>query len=156
MIDTPPGYRQPTLRDLLLESVHVEPSRLQEALEREKSSRRPLEDILVEMGAVSEMAILEMKSRILRIPHIDLGSYLIDPVVGRVVPEHIARRHLLVPINKVGVKLTVAMVDPVNVIAIDDIQLMTGMKVKPVLATRSGITAAINQIFGEPEVENYT
>lgn len=100
------------------------------------------------MHLVTEHDIVQILSKQLRIPFIDLSNYLIDPVIAKLVPEHIAKRHMLIPINKVGNKLTVAMVDPLNIIAIDDIQLMSGLMVKPVVATHTDINKALQDAYG--------
>jgi type IV pilus assembly protein PilB len=100
------------------------------------------------MHLVTEQDIVQILSKQLRIPFIDLSNYLIDPVIAKLVPEHIAKRHMLIPINKVGNKLTVAMVDPLNIIAIDDIQLMTALMVKPVVATHTDINKALQDAYG--------
>ena len=123
------------LGDALIHEGLINPEQLQQALALQKKSGKRLGAVLVEMHLVTEQDIVQILSKQLRIPFIDLSNYLIDPVIAKLVPEHIAKRHMLIPINKVGNKLTVAMVDPLNIIAIDDIQLMTGLMVKPVVAT---------------------
>jgi type IV pilus assembly protein PilB len=79
------------------------------------------------MGLVTEKEIVRVLSEQLNVPQIDLSNYLIEPSTVKLIPEHVARRHQLIPINKVGNKLTVAMVDPLNILAIDDVALMTGL-----------------------------
>jgi len=100
------------------------------------------------MRVVTERDITEVLSKQLNVPFIDLSNYIIDPAIAKLVPEHIAQRHQLIPINKVGNKLTVAMVDPLNVLALDDIQLMTGLQVKAVVATPSDVQKALQDTYG--------
>ena len=136
------------LGDALISEGLINEEQLQQALALQKKSGKRLGAVLVEMHLVTEQDIVQILSKQLRIPFIDLSNYLIDPVIAKLVPEHIAKRHMLIPINKVGNKLTVAMVDPLNIIAIDDIQLMTGLMVKPVVATHTDINKALQDAYG--------
>lgn len=136
------------LGDALIHEGLINEEQLQQALALQKKSGKRLGGVLVEMHLVTEQDIVQILSKQLRIPYIDLSNYLIDPVIAKLIPEHIAKRHMLIPINKVGNKLTVAMVDPLNIIAIDDIQLMTGLMVKPVVATQSDINKALQDAYG--------
>jgi len=136
------------LGDALIQEGLINEEQLQQALALQKKSGKRLGAVLVEMHLVTEQDIVQILSKQLRIPFIDLSNYLIDPVIAKLVPEHIAKRHMLIPINKVGNKLTVAMVDPLNIIAIDDIQLMTALMVKPVVATHTDINKALQDAYG--------
>lgn len=136
------------LGDALIQEGLINEEQLQQALALQKKSGKRLGAVLVEMHLVTEQDIVQILSKQLRIPFIDLSNYLIDPVIAKLVPEHIAKRHVLIPINKVGNKLTVAMVDPLNIIAIDDIQLMTALMVKPVVATHTDINKALQDAYG--------
>jgi type IV pilus assembly protein PilB len=136
------------LGDALIQEGLINEEQLQQALSLQKKSGKRLGAVLVEMHLVTEQDIVQILSKQLRIPFIDLSNYLIDPVIAKLVPEHIAKRHMLIPINKVGNKLTVAMVDPLNIIAIDDIQLMTALMVKPVVATHTDINKALQDAYG--------
>lgn len=136
------------LGDALIHEGLINEEQLQQALALQKKSGKRLGAVLVEMHLCTEQDIVQILSKQLRIPFIDLSNYLIDPVIAKLVPEHIAKRHMLIPINKVGNKLTVAMVDPLNIIAIDDIQLMSGLMVKPVVATHTDISKALQDAYG--------
>lgn len=136
------------LGDALIQEGLINGEQLQQALSLQKKSGKRLGGVLVEMHLVTENDIVQILSKQLRIPFIDLSNYLIDPIIAKLIPEHIAKRHMLIPINKVGNKLTVAMVDPLNIIAIDDIQLMTGLMVKPVVATNTDINKALQDAYG--------
>jgi type IV pilus assembly protein PilB len=140
--------RKLRLGDALIQEGLINDEQLQQALALQKKSGKRLGAVLVEMHLVTEQDIVQILSKQLKIPYIDLSNYLIDPVIAKLVPEHIAKRHMLIPINKVGNKLTVAMVDPLNIIAIDDIQLMTGLMVKPVVATQTDINKALQDAYG--------
>ncbi|MCK9224368.1 MAG: type IV-A pilus assembly ATPase PilB [Candidatus Muirbacterium halophilum] len=141
--------------DALLEEGLIDEEQLQKALQIQKKTGKRLGKIFVEMDLVSETDMVEALAKQMKIPYVNLATYLIDPAIARTVPEHIARRYQLIPINKVGNKLTVAMVDPLNILAIDDIQLMTGLSVKPVVATSSDIGTALDNAFGaDSQVSN--
>ena len=136
------------LGDALLQDGLITQEQLQKALELQKSSGKRIGSVLVEMGVVTENDIVSTLGKQLGIPYINLSNYLIDPATVRIVPENMCRRHKLIPINKVGNKLTVAMVDPLNILAIDDIQFMTGLVVKPVVATGKDINDALDNAYG--------
>lgn len=143
-----PVQKRLRLGEALIEEGLINEEQLQQAIQMQKKTGKRLGAVLVDMGLVDEKDTVEALARQLKIPYINLSTYLIDPAVVRIIPEHIARRHQLIPINKVGNKLTVAMVDPLNILAIDDIQLMTGLVVKPVVATSTDIMQALNNAFG--------
>jgi len=136
------------LGDALLQDGLITQDQLQKALELQKSSGKRIGNVLVEMGVVTESDIVSILGKQLGIPYINLSNYLIDPATVRIIPENMSRRHQLIPINKVGNKLTVAMVDPLNILAIDDIQFMTGLVVKPVVATSQDINDALDNAYG--------
>lgn len=148
MTDVQQVAKKMRLGDALIHEGLINEEQLQQALALQKKSGKRLGAVLVEMHLVTEHDIVQILSKQLRIPFIDLSNYLIDPVIAKLVPEHIAKKHMLIPINKVGNKLTVAMVDPLNIIAIDDIQLMTGLMVKPVVATQTDILKALQDAYG--------
>lgn len=137
------------IADALLADGIVTEGQFVQALERQKSCGSPLSDILVELGAVTEEQVAAAVGIILGIPSIQLANYLIDPVVARLVPEKLARRHRLIAINRVGCKLTVAMADPIDILAIDEIQLYAGLTVKPVVATEREIAEASDAAYGQ-------
>lgn len=136
------------LGDVLKAEGLIDDEKLNKALAMQKKTGNRLGQILVEMGIVTEEDIVQALAKQLKLPYINLGTYLIDPTIARTVPEHVARRYQLIPINKVGNKLTVAMADPLNILAIDDIELMTGLVVRPVAATSKDIIQALDNAFG--------
>jgi type IV pilus assembly protein PilB len=136
------------LGEALIANGFINQEQLKEAIARQKQTGKRLGQILIEMRVVTERDITEVLSKQLNVPFIDLSNYIIDPAIAKLVPEHIAQRHQLIPINKVGNKLTVAMVDPLNVLALDDIQLMTGLQVKAVVATPTDVQRALQDTYG--------
>jgi len=148
MTDIQQAAKKMRVGDALIAEGLINEEQLQQALALQKKSGKRLGAVLVEMHLVTEHDIVQILSKQLKIPFIDLSNYLIDPIIAKLVPEHLAKRHMLIPINKVGNKLTVAMVDPLNIIAIDDIQLLTGLMVKPVVATQTDINKALQDAYG--------
>ncbi|MDD2714385.1 MAG: type IV-A pilus assembly ATPase PilB [Candidatus Wallbacteria bacterium] len=136
------------LGDALKAEGLIDDEKLNQALTIQKKTGKRLGQVLVEMSVVKEEDIVQALAKQLKLPYLNLSTYLIDPTIARTVPEHVARRYQLIPINKVGNKLTVAMADPLNILAIDDIQLMTGLVVRPVVATSKDINAALTNAFG--------
>jgi len=107
------------------------------------------DDVTVESQVVKSGENTALFDR-LRTPSIDLSLYIIEEAVARKVPEEMARRHQLVPVFEIGSSLTVAMADPLDVFAIDEVQAHTGLKIEPVLATASEIDRVIEQYLGDP------
>ncbi len=137
------------LGDALVEKGLITAEQLQEALTKGKLAGKRLGTILTDMGLVTEKEIVKVLSEQLNVPQIDLSNYLIEPSTVKLIPEAMARRHQLIPINKVGNKLTVAMVDPLNILAIDDVSILTGMVVKPVIVTGKDLNDALDEAYGD-------
>jgi len=148
-----PAKRRIRLGEALVEEGLINQQQLERALAVHKQSGKRLGEVLVEMGLVTEEDVVQVLARQAGIPYLNLSTYIIDPVTAKIVPEHVARRYQVIPITKVGNKLTVAMVDPLNVLAIDEIQLMTGFVVKAVVATSKDIKEAIDKAYGSTEGE---
>lgn len=139
------------LGDLLVEAGYITPEQLQKALERQEVTGQRPGKVLVELGYVTEQDIIQVLEFQLGIPHISLYKHSIDPEVARSIPYSIARRHQVLPIKRSGNKLTLAMVDPLNVVAIDEVRLLTEAEVEPVIATEEEINQAISWYFGVRE-----
>lgn len=133
--------------ELLIAEGLITEIQLEQALAAQKRDTRRVGQILLGMEALVEIDLLRVLAEQMKLSYLDLPNYLIDPVVARIIPEHISRRHCLIAINKVGNRLTVAMDDPLNIIAIDDIQLMTGLTVKAVLCSKAAIEQALDDSF---------
>ncbi len=86
----------------------------------------------------------------MNIPSINLARYKIDPALAALIPERIARQHKLVPVSRIGTQLSVAMTDPKNIMALDDLTLLTSFEISPVLAAEKDILDAIRQIYRNP------
>ncbi|HOM03071.1 MAG TPA: GspE/PulE family protein [Acetivibrio sp.] len=135
------------LGDLLLEEGLVSKEELDRALKLQKATGKKLGVLLVSEGIVSEEDIMRGLENKMGISRVVLEEYNIDPAVCNLVPERLARRYELIPIAQKDGVLTVAMSDPLNVFAIDDIESYTGMKVVPVVDFSSSIKNAIEKYY---------
>ena len=147
------GIRNKRLGDLLIQAGLIDDDQLQNAINIQKHSGRKIGEILVELGFVSEAEISGTLEMQLGIPHIELEKVQIPQELPRLIPERLARRHTLIPIKLEDSVLTVAMVDPLNIFAIDDIKLTTGLDVKPVIGTRHDIVNAIGLHYEKESAE---
>lgn len=145
--------QQRRLGDSLLENKLITPSQLQEALSIQQQTKQRLGKILVNLGYVTEQDILDVLEFQLGIPQVDLNLETLNPLLIESVPEHLVRQHKVIPLKREGNELTVAMVDPLNVVAVDDLRLATGLEVKPALAGEKDIDSAIQHYFGLPGLE---
>ncbi|HWJ03137.1 MAG TPA: ATPase, T2SS/T4P/T4SS family [Verrucomicrobiae bacterium] len=139
------------LGEILIEHGLISPEQLQEALDIQANTKEKIGSILVGLGYLSEpnlMAVLEFQ---LGIPYVNIAKTPVDSQIAQLIPENLAVRHKVIPIGKRGNKLILAMVDPLNVFAIDDIRISTGMDITPVLAAESDISMAVKQYLGVKE-----
>ena len=123
------------LNKALIEKGIITKANLKKALETQKTRGGKLSDILVELGFVDKKLLMSLLSTELGIPPIDLSRYKIDPHVIKLIPKKIAKHYQIVPISKIGKLLTIAMADPLNVLATDDVKTLTGLKIGVVVAT---------------------
>ncbi len=138
------------LGDLLLKAKLITPDQLEAALKSQREEGGKIGEALVRVGAVNENDITETLSQQLGVPSIDLASFEIDPAVVKIVPGDVARKYGVLPVNKTGATLTIAMGDPTNVFAMDDIKFMTGYNVEPVVASEVALRKAIARHYGTP------
>src|SRR5512140_3445130 len=136
------------LGDLLVKSKLITNEQLQEALREVQSSGMKLGESLVKLGYISEDDITETLSAQFGVPSINLSHFEIDPAVLKLVAADVARKYNILPVNKTGATITIAMADPTNVFAMDDIKFMTGYNVEPVVASELGIRSAVEQYYG--------
>ncbi len=138
------------LGDLLLKQKLITQEQLETALKLQREEGGKIGEALVRVGAVSESDITETLSQQFGVPSIDLAHFEIDPGVIKVVPGEVARKYGVLPVNKTGATLTIAMGDPTNVFAMDDIKFMTGYNVEPVVASEIALRKAIDKHYGTP------
>ncbi|MFZ5966241.1 MAG: type II secretion system ATPase GspE [Bacillota bacterium] len=141
------------LGDLLVDAGLITKEQLNSALQLQKKTGKKLGELLIEESYVEEKQIIEVLEFQLGIPHMDLEKYFIDPDIPKLINETLAKRHILIPIKKDRGKIVVAMADPLNIFAMDDIRIATGLEVEPVIATKKDILNAIEQYYGQQHAE---
>ncbi|HMF91095.1 MAG TPA: type IV-A pilus assembly ATPase PilB [Candidatus Angelobacter sp.] len=138
------------LGDLLVKEKIITPEQLERALKAQKEAghNARLGSTLVQLGFVSDEDVTNFLSRQYGVPAINLQYFEIDPTVVKLIPEETAKRYQILPLSRVGASLTIAMVDPTNVFAMDDIKFMTGFNIEPVVASAPAISEAIEKAYG--------
>jgi type IV pilus assembly protein PilB len=136
------------LGELLTKASLITQDQLKEALKVQKETAGKLGETLIKLGFVSEEDITECLSQQFGVPSINLAHFEIDSNVIKLIPADVARKYNILPVNKTGATITIAMADPTNVFAMDDIKFMTGYNVEPVVASELGIKAAIDNYYG--------
>ena len=139
------------LGEILIKENLITPEQLKQALDYQKQHGGRLGTCMMKMGFISDDEITAVLSRQYGVPSINLKYYEVDASVIKLIPQDTAIRYQIVPLSRVGSTLTIAMTDPTNVFAMDDIKFMTGFNVEPVVASESAITEAIHKFYGEAE-----
>src|SRR5258706_291046 len=136
------------LGEILVKESLITQDQLQKALEFQRANGGKLGSCLTKLGYITDDDITGVLSRQYGVPSINLKYYEIDPNVIRLIPQDTALRYQVVPLSRVGSVLTIAMTDPTNVFAMDDVKFMTGFNVEPVVASESAIADAISRFYG--------
>ena len=139
------------LGELLLREKRISPAQLQEALSHQRAQGGRLGSALVRLGFVRDEDITGILSRQYGVPAISLGAFDLDPAVVRMVPLETALKYQVIAVARSGPTLTLAMTDPTNVFAMDDIKFMTGFNVEPVVASESAIREAIDKFYSQAQ-----
>jgi type IV pilus assembly protein PilB len=142
------------LGEILLKESLITQEQLQKALEFQRANGGKLGSCLTKMGFITDDDITGVLSRQYGVPSINLKFYEIDPNVIKLIPQDTALRYQVIPLSRVGSVLTIAMTDPTNVFAMDDIKFMTGFNVEPVVASESAIGEAITRFYGGTEADS--
>src|SRR6187399_3279380 len=135
------------LGDLLLKEKRITPEQLQEALTYQKQKGGKLGFALVSLGFTKEAEITALLSKQFGVPSIAIGQFQIDPSVIKLVPAETAQKYQIIPLSRSGATLTIAMTDPTNVFAMDDIKFMTGYNVEPVVASETAVAESITRYY---------
>ena len=143
----PSGIKE-RLSEILIKKGAITEEKLRQALLVQKEKGGSLGDILVSLGAITQKDLLAILSQELGIPPISLSKFKIDPEITKFIPKKIAANYQIMPISRMGNVLTVAMADPLNVFALDDIKNVTGMDISPIITTQDDVRAAIEQHYG--------
>jgi len=144
------------LGEMLLKANLVTQEQLDKGLQRQKATKKPLGDLLIEMGVLTEKDIVETLAIQLEIPYKSLEKNLLTPKpdqeLEKVVPAELARQNLILPLSKDGNILTLAMVDPLDVVLADNLKNLTKCEINPAIATKTDIRSAIDVFYGEEDL----
>jgi type IV pilus assembly protein PilB len=138
--------------ELLLKEKRITPEQLQEALNYQKANGGKVGFNLVKLGFVKDEELTALLSKQYGVPSINLAQFEIDPAVIKLIPAETAQKYQIIPLSRSGATLTIAMTDPTNVFAMDDIKFMTGYNVEPVVASETAVGDAIIRYYalGKP------
>jgi type IV pilus assembly protein PilB len=139
------------LGELLLERGIISQSQLDKSLEYQKEKGGLIGEILVDLGFVKEDDIAQALTAQYGFPYLPLGNYDVDIDITNIIPGRVARQYLLVPIDKIGNNLTLAMSNPLNIQAIEDVELISGCSVQTFVSTSSDIKKAIEKYYKDKE-----
>ena len=136
------------LGELLVKKNYIAADQLKKALEDQRLKGGRLESALIRLGYIKEEELLSFLSAQYRVPSIKISKIEINPNVIKLIPSSTSKKYIIIPINRVGPKLTLAMSDPSNIVVIDEIKFMTGFNVEPVVASEAEIIDAIKKYYG--------
>src|SRR5213082_2465920 len=142
------------LGDLLVKEKVITQEQLTQAAKVHKESSCRLSSALVKLGFLTDEDVTNFLSRQYGVPAINLSYFEIDPSVVKLIPYETAKRYQILPLSRVGASLTIAMVDPTNVFAMDDIKFMTGFNIEPVVAAESSILDGIEKAYSVSREED--
>jgi len=141
------------LGDLLVKDGKITSEQLQVALEVQKEKKEKLGKVLIDLKYVSNQDIVDVLELQLGIPRLDLEKYIIDPDAVKLLSEEFCRKNSLIPVKSNGNILTIAMADPLNIILINDIEIITGYRVEPRVALESEVINTIDRYFSKNKAE---
>ncbi|MFM1918972.1 MAG: hypothetical protein RLZZ303_606 [Candidatus Hydrogenedentota bacterium] len=147
-------FAKKRLPDMLLEQQLVTQEQLTECINLQRATGNSLPTLLVEKGYLSEEDLVVTLSEQLGIPHIRVAHYSIPKEVLAEVPETLARQYQMLPVSVTGDVLTLAMADPLNIMALDDLRMLTSYDIEPVVAVASELRDAINRHYGGDKAES--
>jgi type IV pilus assembly protein PilB len=133
---------------MLVSSGKISDEDLDLALNHQQKEGGRLGTQLVKLGLLDDEELVEFLSQRYGVPAINLGEVEVDESIIKVIPPDVARKYTILPVSKAGARLTIAMVDPTNVFAMDDIKFMTGYNVEPVVTSESSLRDAISKYYG--------
>ncbi|MBD2848211.1 type II/IV secretion system protein [Paenibacillus sp. IB182496] len=137
--------------DLLVESGAITEAQLQQALQQQRDLKMRLGDVLITQGFLTQQQFIEALEFQLGIPHVQLYRHKIESKVIGLIPQRLAEQHGVLPVRVEGNRLVVAMADPLDYFAIDELRMATGLRVEPVIASRDELQRAIKRYYGLQE-----
>ncbi|PWI59010.1 GspE/PulE family protein [Sulfoacidibacillus thermotolerans] len=136
------------LGDLLYESGLISKEQLEEALRRQKGTKDRLGDVLIQCGFITEKQLIEVLEFQLGIPHVTLAREKLDPAILALVPDALALKYVVLPLRKERNKLLVAMADPLDYYAIDDLRMSTGFQIEAAIAAKDELRLYVERVYG--------
>lgn len=149
-----PTAMERQLGEMLVKDQVISPGDLDEALRRQETSKVSLGRVLIEMGLASEWEMAAALGKQLNVPFITLSHYDIDRQVLEAIPEDIVKKYKIVPVDKTGDTLTIALSDPSNIFLLDELRILTQCQIIPVISFESDIIEAINRYYGDEDGTN--
>ena len=146
------SYQKKRLGDILIESGKLTEDKLKEALLIQKQVGKRLGEILVEQNFVTEEDIIEVLEKQLNIERVNLEIITIDRRAIKMISENVCRKHLIFPYEVDDNTIKVAMADPLDIVAIDDVEISTGLNVRPYIAVKQSIQRAIDIYYSNQKV----
>jgi len=137
------------LKEILIRDKLIDPEDLEKALQEQKKSGGQLSNILVKLKFIDEDVLTQVLSEGLGIPPISITRLKVDPEVIKIIPKSIATKFHIMPISLLGENLTLAMADPLNIFAIDNVKILTGYTINPIIGRPKDIEKAINKYYAE-------
>lgn len=139
------------LGELLIERGVINQQQLDKALNVQKEKGGLIGEVLVELGFAKEEDITRALTAQYGFPYLPLANYEINPEIVNIIPSRVARQYLLIPVDKVGNNLTLAMSNPLNVHAIEDVELLSGCSIQTFVSTLSDVKGAIEKYYKDKE-----
>jgi type IV pilus assembly protein PilB len=137
------------LGELLVRENLISVQQLRKAQEEQTKSGARISTALIKVGAIEESKLTDFLSKQYGVPSINLKEFDIEPDIIKLVPKDVAEKHLVMPVNRAGSSLIVAMCDPSNIYAVDDLKFLTGYNIEPVVASEPAIREAIEKYYAE-------
>src|SRR5215831_13140465 len=144
------------LGELLVRENLISVQQLRKAQEEQQKNGTRIGSALIKVGAIEEHKLTDFLSKQYGVPAINLKDFEIDAEIVKLVKKEVAQKHLVIPVNRAGQSLIVAMADPSNIYAVDDLKFTTGYNIEPVVASEPSIREAIERYYAEkgPSLED--
>jgi type IV pilus assembly protein PilB len=137
------------LGELLVRENLISVQQLRKAQEEQQRNGTRIGSALIKVGAIEEHKLTDFLSKQYGVPAINLKDFEIDQEIVKLVKKEVAQKHLVIPVNRAGQSLIVAMSDPSNIFAVDDLKFTTGYNIEPVVASEPSIREAIDRYYAE-------
>jgi type IV pilus assembly protein PilB len=144
------------LGELLVRENLISVQQLRKAQEDQQKHGTRISTALIKVGAIEESKLTDFLSKQYGVPAINLKEFDVDPEIIKLVPKDVAEKHLVIPVNRAGSSLIVAMCDPSNIYAVDDLKFLTGYNIEPVVTSEPALREAIEKYYAEkgPNLED--